>query len=68
MNWPPSDLKFDEAGKRLVVVNKHATLLCVFGTFKQDMQLQSEPLIRYHRGMIPVKMNMPLQIVNVSAN
>ena len=65
VNWPPSDLKFDDQAKRIVVVSKHATLLCVFCTVKIDWQLQSEPIVRFHRSMMPVKMSMPLQIINV---
>ena len=60
MNWPPSDLQFDKKGMRLIVLNKLCTMLCVYGTFKMDWQLQSQPLVRFHRGMVPVRLSMPL--------
>ena len=65
MNWPPADLKFDKEGLRLIVLSKLCTILCVFNTFKMDWDLQSEPLIRYHRGMDPIRLCMPLDIVNI---
>lgn len=66
-NWPPADLKFDDQGKRLVIVNKQATQLSVFSTVKLDPDIQSDPLFRFFRGQQAVKMSMPLQIVTISS-
>lgn len=39
INWPPADVKFDDIGHRLLVVNKQSTEISLFGTIKLEPEL-----------------------------